>query len=276
MAKGSQYGASSGCPGFKTPCTTSGCTASNPGEAAQHSAGCCTVPQNANGKCSDGRDPPGTPDLYSETTEGGTSYVYSFGGTLNQGIISVQWRTEDSVLVADIGPYLDSVDAREDAGGAGFGPILARVETTNTSTGLADDLDSSTYLYGLVICEAPTGTPEFNEISNRPFGLSATTAMAYNQLNDTLEEETTRYSDEELEYLYETLGYSFIDTLNEDRYVSTKLDDLLAKVGTSDIANQVLNNVVDYGKIRASQITTISKQEAGQTISILPGNTSTY
>jgi len=86
------------------------------------------------------------------------------------------------------------------------------------------------------------------------------------------------YMNIELNYLADVLGYdrAASNPADLETEFDNKIQDLTLLIGTSEIANQVFNSVIDYGKIRASQITTISKQEAGQTISILPGNTSGY
>ena len=191
----------------------------------------------------------------------------SYGGQLEQGLIKPRWRKAGLSELAAPGPILMRVLMENHSD---------RVKYDSSSISWPDTYDLATYLYGLTwFYDDPYGNVVVFELPD-PFIITDWTTLG--NTNTLTYDDHGSYMNIELNYLADVLGYdrAASNPADLETEFDNKIQDLTLLIGTSEIANQVFNSVIDYGKIRASQITTISKQEAGQTISILPGNTSGY
>ena len=207
----------------------------------------------------------GPADVPEESIYGEPQYAVSYGGQLVQGLITPSFQVaefdEDGPVLTRV--LMENYEASHGGGGQTF---FVNDGSTAYSWGI---FDQTTYLYGLT--QHPGGGVIYE--LREPFEITD-----WSFPPETLTYSSHRgYLSVELNYLANTIGYDVsLAALDLEGTLTVYVEELIDLVGTSEIANQVLNNVVDYGKIRASQVTAISQKEATQTINILPGNTSTY
>ena len=199
----------------------------------------------------------------------------------------------------DADEYQEIVEARSDGGldsEKNLGPIFARSlmgidPTAETFDDDYSDLGSSGYVYGLMHFDENNNLVEMEDVFyasstdpewaayNACVDAGACTDAIISALNSwTWDQNNLNYSTKELDFLASRFGFPVgvdwalrqAEGSEVDFYTSIINDAIEAiteQIQVSDIGNQIVNKIVDYGNIQRDEITSIVEKEGEQGVS---------